>query len=850
MGSRPSDVQVTGQTAGTFKVMRQRRVLFVLGVLGVLALADTVLIGLVTGPASSQRHWPGVLDLLRTHVWLAIAILTVAGGVIVVWTIRLSRDPPAPIELRSMANQLATAVSSKWWFETERWHVLDPYPLPVRWIPADPDFLASWSAITRLANSWPAAPPSAVNAWALGAADLSGCDNEFAVVLGRVPTGRLVLLGAPGAGKTILLIRLVLQLLAWRRDGEPVPVLLPMASWNPGEEDFTTWMAEWMATLWAPLAQPALAGSDKSVARALLDAGLIVPVLDGLDEIAEELRNSAIARLNDAIGPIHGLILSCRTDAYATAVHPAPGMDVPLIGAAGVELCPLEAEEVATYLQISAGGPVGAARWTPVIEAMSADPPPPVAQALTTPLMASLARAIYNPRTREDLTHSQPGPVELLDQQLFPTRESVERHLYDRFVPVSYLPHPNPEHVSRRFRWSAEQAERWLAFLARYLEDPEHRTTDLMWWRLDRALPAHRVTAALCVFVGLVGAIGYPFPGFGIGIIAGLLTGLLARRVVTAGRDGIARGLMGGLLGGELAALFGASFLGLGPRDELIPWFVSSGIGIALAVAPVARLLPGVIGGFIGTVAVIWYEHAPALQPLRIAVGPGSHVFNGLGCALVVYVVARLLPRETPARGLRWSWLWFACGVTCGLALGFIVGFQHGVQAGLAAGVALTIAGGLTGLVGEPIVTNLSRTPGPITVLRRDRSSFLASWLGVGTALGIGTGLQQALGSNTAGQPNGLASAVSIGMANFLGPAIVFATIQATWGRYTIARLLLALSGKLPWRLTAFLEDAAVNRGVLRQFGAVYQFRHVELQRRLAQRGRPAAKELVTQSST
>jgi hypothetical protein len=823
--------------------------MFVLGALGVLALADTVLIGLVAGPASSQRHWPGALDLLRTHVWPTIAILTVAGGVIVVWTIRVSRDTPAPIELRSMADQLATAVSSNWWFETERWHVLDPYPLPVRWIPADPGFLASWSAITQLANSWPTTSASALDAWAAGPTELSGHDNELAETVGRIPTGRLVLLGAPGAGKTILLIRLVLQLLARRRDGEPVPVLLPMASWNPSDDDFPTWMAEWMATLWAPLAQPVQAGSHKSVARALLDAGLIVPVLDGLDEIAQESRNSAIICLNDATGSIRGLILSCRSDAYATAVHPAPGLDVPLTGAAGVELCPLETKEVGVYLQISAGGPVGAARWTPVIEAMGADPPPPVAHVLTTPLMASLARAIYNPRTREDVTPGQPIPIELLDQHLFSTRESVERHLYDRFIPVSYLPHPNPEHASRRFRWTADQAERWLAFLARYLEDPEHRTTDLMWWRLDKALPEHRVMVTLCVLVGLVGAIGYPFPGFGIGIIAGLLTGLLARRFFMGGKDGLARGLMGGLLGGELAALFAAPFVGLGPHDELIPWFVASGIGIALAVAAVARLVPGAISGFIGTVVVIWYEHAPAFQSLRIAVGPGLHVFNGLGCALVVYVVARLLPRETPARGLRWSWLWFACGVTCGLALGFIVGFQHGLEAGMAAGTALAIAGGLTGLVGEPIVTNLSRTPGPTTVLRRDRSSFLASWLGVGSALGIGTGLQQALGTTTAGQPNGLESAVSIGIANLLGPAIVFATIQAAWGKYTTARVILALSGKLPWRLTAFLEDAAVNRGVLRQFGAVYQFRHVELQRRLAQRSRAATKELIAQSN-
>jgi GTPase SAR1 family protein len=38
-----------------------------------------------------------------------------------------------------------------------------------------------------------------------------------------VPTGRLVVLGEPGAGKTILMGRLVLDLLARRADGGPVP---------------------------------------------------------------------------------------------------------------------------------------------------------------------------------------------------------------------------------------------------------------------------------------------------------------------------------------------------------------------------------------------------------------------------------------------------------------------------------------------------------------------------------------------------------------------------------------------------------------------------------------------------
>jgi hypothetical protein len=50
---------------------------------------------------------------------------------------------------------------------------------------------------------------------------------------------------------------------------------------------------------------------------------------------------------------------------------------------------------------------------------------------------------------------------------------------------------------------------------------------------------------------------------------------------------------------------------------------------------------------------------------------------------------------------------------------------------------------------------------------------------------------------------------------------------------YGISRIWLALHNQLPWRLMSFLADAH-RRGVLRQAGVVYQFRHLELQHRLA----------------
>ncbi|MBL7630173.1 hypothetical protein I7412_24015 [Frankia sp. CN6] len=56
------------------------------------------------------------------------------------------------------------------------------------------------------------------------------------------------------------------------------------------------------------------------------------------------------------------------------------------------------------------------------------------------------------------------------------------------------------------------------------------------------------------------------------------------------------------------------------------------------------------------------------------------------------------------------------------------------------------------------------------------------------------------------------------------------------WALFTLTRAWLAARGRLPRNLMAFLADAHEKRGVLRQVGPVYQFRHLELQHRLARR--------------
>ena len=79
----------------------------------------------------------------------------------------------------------------------------------------------------------------------------------------------------------------------------------------------------------------------------------------------------------------------------------------------------------------------------------------------------------------------------------------------------------------------------------------------------------------------------------------------------------------------------------------------------------------------------------------------------------------------------------------------------------------------------------------------------------------------------------GLGPGLSYGITFGCGIAAV-TMLPRAWGTYTVNRTWLALRGHLPWQLMAFLTDAH-RRGVLRQSGGVYQFRHARLQHHLAQ---------------
>ncbi|MER5472784.1 NACHT domain-containing protein [Streptomyces sp. NPDC002685] len=862
----------------------------------------------------SGTRWVGVLYLVLAFggvagaVFIAICfdlrvaetaatLLPSAGGLYLSWaTFRADRrEATHDHGVAEIADRLAVAVRRQWESEVRVRRLNDPYPLPVSWHAADPRFGESWSLLRELAGDWPSGRPAPPSGWATEPAGLAGTGGEITqVFLERVPTRRLVVLGGPGSGKTMLLIRLMLALVAERAEGSPVPVLFPLASWNPTEETLESWMAQRLARdysgLGAPESGPADHSGQVSHARALLEHRLILPVLDGFDEIPEPFRATALDAINAALPLGQPLVLSSRVTEYGDTLAPAHGVPVMLCGAAAVELRPLDAADIADYLRRDAGGrgTTAAARWDPVIRLLGTDAP--VARALTTPLMLFLARTVYNPRSGEHAT-VLPTPADLCDPARFPRTADVRAHLFDAFVPAAYRPHPQYP-----CRWSPQQAERSLRYLARHLQHTLGGSGDLAWWQLRRTLPPRVCQVVTGVVLGVVAWTAATAVGRLTALLAGLDSGWQTgppAAIVAGLAGGIAGGIGCGLVAGVTGGIVeGATHLLATGQPGGLPTALAYGLAYGFAggiVGALSSRLPDrqhgaaasesrrrglwdwrmcALGFAAG--AVLWFSFRLNYGPTAATIGA---LANGAVYALAGGVVGARAsslsahrPDAIPTVRTLWAWNWR--GFSGGLASGSTIGFTHWavlrIQSLLTGNPSYTFttmlsfscAFGLSvgiahGLAGKP--ADLTAPVGPAALMEQDRRIFRRLWIVVGLAVCatfllcygaeyvVQGGFSYGLGR---GVPGGRGIAMSPphildrGLAYGLTVGLAAALRDNAWWYYTLTRHHLAARRHLPLDLTAFLADAHERRGVLRQVGTVHQFRHIDLQHHLAAPGR------------
>jgi hypothetical protein len=743
----------------------------------VLALIATmvVIVSLagVFGLVHSSRNPPRTATIYGVYiaaVALAVSLLMALGSWWLKGRARGATGMSTPEQVRAAADWLADVLASRWRLEAAARRIVTPAPATVRWRWAADDITALRIDVTI--SPAPGAGPAPLPDLGrpgelLAAGTVTRIHDE---VYARLPHGRLVLTGGPGAGKTGAMILLLLAALDRRadiavddRDRVPVPVWLTLGGWNPAAMSLRDWAAGAMKRDY-----PALRAQDygPDAVGGLLRDGRVALFLDGLDEMPEGVRPLALNRVDEEARGLR-VVVTSRSEEYRCAVR-AGRLD----NTAVIELRPVRPDAAATYLLRGRHG-LDRQRWEKVGSYIKDNPDSVAARALANPLTLSLARDAY---TSQD-------PAALTEPDRFPTAEVITEHLIDRFLITAY-----PDERQR------EHAISWLGWIAHHMGSSQ----DLPWWDIPRWIPRWKIRLTRGLATGLtvgltvglavgtsVGALWHipaafaAYIGFMIGLTAGLVAGLIVRLEADHPRKPVPirnRGLPAGL---AIALAFG--------------------LFVGVCNMPSAGLAGGLAGGLllalaVGLPAVLAVSAASGLARLRTEL---ARLGFGLSGAPQTLVPRWPRPRE----------------------------------------LARIIVAGLVFLpVLVPMFLNLWATPiadapssTAASAYRADRRTCMIYGLVYAAPLGLLMALAIGL---THRHAHTLASALGTGL---LVAVAIWVTAWFAGGQVPLVKLteLILIPERGRVHLLQLLEDA-LSRQVLRQAGALYQFRHAALQARLA----------------
>src|SRR5262249_31896334 len=112
--------------------------------------------------------------------------------------------------------------------------------------------------------------------------------------------GELLILGAPGSGKTTLLLGLARDLLSRAEQDEhhPLPVVLNLSSWATKHQPLADWLVEELNRAYQV---------PRPLGQTWVETDQILPLLDGLDEVALKDRTACIETIN-TYRQEHGLL--------------------------------------------------------------------------------------------------------------------------------------------------------------------------------------------------------------------------------------------------------------------------------------------------------------------------------------------------------------------------------------------------------------------------------------------------------------------------------------------------------------------------------------------------------------
>ncbi len=373
----------------------------------------------------------------------------------------------------------------------------------------------------------------------------------------------LLIVGEPGAGKTVLLLKVALNLLGNTnlKEKEPFPVIFNLASWNKDYANFGEWLKAMLVSG---------NGLSKDFAERLLREKRFILLLDGLDELArneedaeaDQKRAACLESLNNYLDG-EKTVICCRIDEFA-AMQKNTAQDAPV--SAKIKVLNLTEVEIFKALGHAQTNPKHHASAKNVSELIAKDENAALRKILCTPFYFTIALEVFYKRlsAETNLPHDE---------------KELGTYLIEKYVERKLDKTSNPNNFDK------EKTKKWLKWLAELMEK---ETKQLITFELADLHPADLTKrwffgGVVGLFVGLlVGLVGGLVFGlvFGLigglvfGLVGGLIFGLVVKNIKTEDivkmeftikslKKGLVGGLVVGLIVGLVGGLFGSLFVGL-----------------------------------------------------------------------------------------------------------------------------------------------------------------------------------------------------------------------------------------------------------------------------------------------
>lgn len=306
----------------------------------------------------------------------------------------------------------------------------------------------------------------------------------------------LLILGAPGSGKTTMLLELSRQLIERAREDmtEPIPVVFNLSSWTEGL-NLADWLARELNTIYYV---------PKKVAPTWVKENKMLLLLDGLDEVRQESRDQCVDAINQfrKENGLTSMAVCSRMQDYAE-------LKAKLSFDGAIEIQTLTSKQVDGYFKRFGKGLAG------IWQALEKDNV--LREMAETPLFLNIMMLAYKDTQSKDILVSE--NVDLPREQLFDIYIARMFERPERSINESF----NKQDVLHWLSWLAQKMIEQNA-VPYLLENMQFNWLD----RKKQMMYRLGVLLLYCLLYGLVFSLLFGvFGGQIYGLICGLLYGLI-----------------------------------------------------------------------------------------------------------------------------------------------------------------------------------------------------------------------------------------------------------------------------------------------------------------------------------